>query len=58
MLDAKLHDALVACVTARYRDRLTLDDLADPAFVDEARTALDEITQLLELGSLYDFQNT
>jgi succinylarginine dihydrolase len=57
VFDAKLHDALVACVTARYRDRLTLDDLADPAFVDEARTTLDEITQLLELGSVYDFQN-
>ena len=52
----KLHDALVACVTARYRDRLTLDDFADPAFVDEARTALDELTALLDLGSVYEFQ--
>lgn len=52
----KLHDALVGVVSQRYRDRLTLDDLADPAFVDEARTALDELTQCLELGSVYDFQ--
>jgi succinylarginine dihydrolase len=56
LLDEKLHDALLTCVRARYRDRLTLDDLADPVFVDEARTALDEITQLLELGSVYAFQ--
>jgi succinylarginine dihydrolase len=56
LLDEKLYDALLTCLRARYRDRLTLDDLADPLFVDEARTALDEITQLLELGSVYAFQ--
>jgi succinylarginine dihydrolase len=35
---------------------VTLDDLPDPEFVDECRTALDEITKLLGLGSVYEFQ--
>ena len=42
--------------TINYRDLLTVDDLADPEFLDEARTALDEITTLLGVGSVYDFQ--
>ena len=50
------HDALVACVSNRYRDLVTLDDLADPEFVNECRVALDEITSILGLGSVYDFQ--
>jgi succinylarginine dihydrolase len=56
VFDDRLDQALVACVTARYRDRVTVDDLADPAFVDECRVALDEITTILGLGSIYDFQ--
>ena len=51
-----LHDELVACVSRRYRDRVTLADLPDPEFVDECRTALDELTKILGLGSVYDFQ--
>jgi succinylarginine dihydrolase len=49
-------DALEAWVRAHYRDRLVLADLADPALLDESRTALDRLTQLLGLGSIYDFQ--
>jgi succinylarginine dihydrolase len=52
----ELYRALHTCVARRYRDLLTVDDLADPAFLDETRTALDEITTLLGLGSVYDFQ--
>jgi succinylarginine dihydrolase len=55
-LDDDLYERLHACVTRRYRDRLTLADLADPAFVRECQTALDEITQILGLGSVYAFQ--
>jgi succinylarginine dihydrolase len=44
-------------VQRRYRDRLELSDVADPELVVEARTALDEITQALGLGSVYDFQS-
>ena len=43
-------------VDRHYRDRLTLDDLRDPALVQESRSALDELTQLLQLGSVYPFQ--
>ena len=31
-------------------------DLADPQLLEESRTALDQLTQLLRLGSVYDFQ--
>jgi succinylarginine dihydrolase len=56
LFDDRLDQELVACVTKRYRDRITVSDLADPAFVDECRVALDEITEILRLGSVYDFQ--
>lgn len=50
------HSELCAWVDRHYRDRLVLDDLADPQLLDESRTALDRLTQLLGLGSLYEFQ--
>lgn len=49
-------DALENWVRRHYRDRLVLADLADPTLLDECRTALDRLTQLLGLGSIYDFQ--
>ncbi|WP_407732666.1 N-succinylarginine dihydrolase [Pseudocitrobacter faecalis] len=39
-----------------YRDRLTQADLADPQLLREGREALDRLTQILQLGSVYDFQ--
>ena len=55
-LDHTLHDELVDWVTRRYRDRLSGEDLADPALLVESREALDELTRILGTGSLYDFQ--
>jgi succinylarginine dihydrolase len=55
MTKAKL-DALRDVVSAHYRDRLTLDDMGDPAFLTESRAALDALTQVLDLPGLYDFQ--
>jgi succinylarginine dihydrolase len=52
----ELEGALHAWVDARYRDRLTPRDLADPKLARETMTALDELTALLGLGSVYDFQ--
>jgi succinylarginine dihydrolase len=56
-LDAPLYAALKAWVTTHYRDRLTAADLADPALIEEVRTALDALTGILPLGSdFYSFQ--
>ncbi|MBZ6071378.1 N-succinylarginine dihydrolase [Aeromonas schubertii] len=43
-------------VDKHYRDRLSFDDLRDPALVSESRAALDELTQILQLGAVYPFQ--
>jgi succinylarginine dihydrolase len=56
-VDGALADALEQWVARHYRERLAPADLADPALVDESRRALDELTTLLRLGSVYDFQH-
>lgn len=43
-------------IDTHYRDRLSVEDLADPQVLIESRTALDELTQLMNLGSVYQFQ--
>lgn len=55
-VDAAALDVLEAWVHRHYRDRLAGPDLADPALLDESRRALDELTQLLALPGVYDFQ--
>jgi succinylarginine dihydrolase len=55
-IDDTLFARLDAWIGKHYRDRLAPSDLADPKLLDESRTALDELTQILGLGSLYDFQ--
>ncbi|RYZ09674.1 MAG: N-succinylarginine dihydrolase [Myxococcales bacterium] len=56
LFDDGLELRLRRIIEERYRDRLELADMADPALVEEARVALDEVTQALDLGSVYDFQ--
>jgi succinylarginine dihydrolase len=56
LLDDALYQALCSWVDRCYRDRLSEADLADPALARESMEALDQLTQLLDLGSLYDFQ--
>jgi succinylarginine dihydrolase len=56
MLTAETHAMLVAWVKRHYRDVLSADDLADPQLLTESRRALDELTSLLGLGSIYPFQ--
>ncbi len=48
--------ALEKWVDRHYRDRLALEDLADPAFMREALQGLDRLTELLGMGAFYDFQ--
>ncbi len=54
--DAELDARLATWIERHYRDRLAAADLADYQLLLETRTALDELTQLLELGSVYEFQ--
>lgn len=51
-----LYKTLTAWVEKHYRDRLNEKDLADPQLLVETRNALDELTQILKLGSVYPFQ--
>ena len=55
-LDEALYQRLVQWVERHYRDRLSLGDLADPRLLNEIYVALDELTQILKLGTLYNFQ--
>jgi len=55
-LDADLDAALDGWIRRHYRDRLAPADLRDPALLDESRRALDELTGLLKLPSIYPFQ--
>lgn len=55
-LTDELYSSLVQWVNKNYRDSLTLEDLADPKLLDESRRSLDELTQILNLGSIYPFQ--
>jgi succinylarginine dihydrolase len=43
-------------VERHYRSQLHAQDLSDPLFIDECLTALDDLTDLLQLGSIYPFQ--
>lgn len=56
MFSESLYKKLVAWVNKHYRDKLLPKDLQDPKLVDEVKTALDELTKILNLGSLYSFQ--
>jgi len=49
-------DSLIQWADQHYRDQLLPADLVDPKFIDEVRIALDQMTQILDLGSIYEFQ--
>jgi succinylarginine dihydrolase len=55
-LDAALHERLKNWIEKHYREQLSGDDLADPNLLREGRVALDELSQILELGSIFEFQ--
>ena len=57
LLTDELYERLVAWVQGHYREELLPGDLADPALLQESRHALDELTAILGLGSIYDFQH-
>lgn len=56
LMNDTLFERLNGWVDKHYRDELAVADLHDPQLLVESRTALDELTQLLHLGSVYPFQ--
>ena len=56
LLTDALYERLTTWVEAHYREELSQEDLGDPMLLDEVRKALDELTGILGLGSIYDFQ--
>ncbi|MDC0611496.1 N-succinylarginine dihydrolase [Vibrio sp.] len=56
LMDESLYQKLSTWVETHYRDRLYEGDLRDPELLIESRTALDELTRLMNLGSIYPFQ--
>lgn len=56
ILTDQLYERLITWVEAHYRDELSQEDLGDPMLLEEVRKALDELTGILGLGSIYDFQ--
>jgi|TARA_B110000967_G_scaffold65449_1_gene67546 succinylarginine dihydrolase len=56
IMSDSLFSGLMAWTEKHYRDTLSESDLADPQLITESHRALDELTQILDLGSVYDFQ--
>lgn len=56
LLTDELYERLTTWVEAHYRDELSQDELGDPMLLEEVRKALDELTGIMGLGSIYDFQ--
>jgi len=56
VLDDALITTLQGWAGRHYRDRVSGEDLGDPQLMEECFAALDELSQILKLGSVYDFQ--
>lgn len=56
LINDVLFKRLNTWVDKHYRDELHEKDLADPQLLIESRNALDELTQIMNLGSVYEFQ--
>lgn len=54
ILDEGKISALESWVRKHYRDRLSADDLRDPAFMEEAFAALEALAEHLGMGAFYD----
>ncbi|MDC9593210.1 N-succinylarginine dihydrolase [Xenorhabdus sp. IM139775] len=56
LMTPELYQRLTLWIERHYRDSLYAADLADPQLLGEVYCALDELTQILRLGSIYEFQ--
>ncbi len=57
LMTEALFQRLSDWVNTHYRDEIAPADLADPALARESFAALDELTQIFELGAFYEFQH-
>ena len=58
LMNNALYLSLKGWINQHYRDRVSESDLADPQLLLENRQALDELTQIMALGSIYSFQQS
>lgn len=56
LLNEELYSELVQWINKHYRDEIAPKDLANPHLAEEIKMALDELTQIMNLGNIYDFQ--
>ncbi len=56
IMTENLYQQLDAWIEKHYRDRLSNDDFLDPNLVYEVNSALESLTKILHLGSIYPFQ--
>ncbi len=56
MDEARLR-TLESWVTKHYPETLTPDSIKDPGLMHRSRAALDELSRILSLGNIYDFQS-
>ena len=57
LLTEALYDQLTRWVKKHYREELTIESLCDPQLLFEVRSALNELSDILELGPIYSFQS-
>ncbi|RKF20259.1 N-succinylarginine dihydrolase [Alginatibacterium sediminis] len=56
LMSDSLYEKLVAWVNKNYRDQLAFDDMRDIVLIQEIQQGLDELSQILHIGSVYPFQ--
>ena len=57
LLDGSRIEQLKTWVNKHYPDELSAQDLRDPQIIERTHSSLDELTKILDIGSIYDFQN-
>lgn len=57
LITNELLNELEIWIMKHYRTELVIADLADPQLMNESLQALDELSQILKLGSIYPFQS-
>jgi succinylarginine dihydrolase len=55
-MNENLYEKLKTWANKHYRDELLPEDMLDPTFLTGIYEALDELSTLLDLPHLYDFQ--